>query len=589
MKREDATYNLPEGWVFASIADVIGASGVFMDGDWIESKDQNPNGKIRLIQLADIGDGIFRDRSNRFMTYERAIELNCTFLQFGDILIARMPDPLGRATIFPYFEENKYVTVVDVAIVRTAEGIHNKYLMNCLNSPLIRLQINSLETGTTRKRISRGNLAKIKIPVPPVQEQYAIVERIEELISKLDNSISSLKLAESQLKLFKQVLLNDSFEGKRTKKWRQTNTTAITAKEILSDIEAERQRTEQIEIEDWVNEVRIWEQNGRTTKRPVQPKKRKTLSIADAEIEKFPVLPEGWAYTKIANVSVIGTGITPLKSRTDYYQQGSIPWVTSGALNDWFIKEPSGYITEVAIAENNITIYPKNTLLVALYGEGKTRGKCSELLFDSATNQAIAAIVQTGLEQTVRAYLKWFLLKNYIQLRELASGGAQQNLNLSIIENTIFPVASPEEMKIIVEELDLNFSIIEHLEAMIAENLHQSEILRQKILDNAVRGKLVVQNPNNEPAVDFINRLKEEKAKTFLEKKTTRNKGNKAVMKNVNKTILQVLAESKKPMSAEDVWKQSKHRDNIEEFYAELKKVQNNVIEIKKGILSLSK
>lgn len=587
MTRENATYNLPKGWAFASIEDIIGASGVFMDGDWIESKDQNPNGEIRLIQLADIGDGNFRDRSNRFMTYERAIELNCTFLQFGDVLVARMPDPLGRATIFPYLEKDKYVTVVDVAIVRTAEGIHNKYLMNCLNSPLIRLQINSLETGTTRKRISRGNLSKIKIPVPPIQEQHAIVERIEELISELDNSVSSLKLAENQLKLFRQVLLNDSFEGKRTKNSRKTNITK-TADDLLSDIKFERQRIEQFELENWREEISKWEKTGRTTKRPIQPKKRKTLAITDAELEKVPVLPEGWAYTKIANVSVVGTGITPLKSRTDYYQQGSIPWVTSGALNDWFIKEPAEYITEVALTENHINVYPKHTLLIALYGEGKTRGKCSELLFDSAINQAIAAIVQTGLEETLRPYLKWFLLKNYIQLRELASGGAQQNLNLSIIENTIFPVASLEETKIIVEELELNFSIVEHLEAMIAENLHQSEILRHKILDDAVRGKLIAQNPIHEPAVDFINRLKEQRT-ALSEKKATPTKRNKVVMKNANKTILEVLSESKKPMSAEDVWKQSKHRDNIEEFYAELKKVQNNVIEIKKGILSLSK
>lgn len=588
MTRENATYNLPEGWTFASIEDIIGASGVFKDGDWIESKDQSPNGKIRLIQLADIGDGNFRDRSNRFMTYERAIELNCTFLQFGDILIARMPDPLGRATIFPYLEKDKYVTVVDVAIVRTAEGINNKYLMNCLNSPFIRLQINSLETGTTRKRISRGNLAKIKIPVPPVQEQHAIVERIEELISELDNSVSSLKLAENQLKLFRQVLLNDSFEGKRTKNWRATNN-GKTADDLLSDIEVERQKMEQIELENWRENINKWEKSESKTKKPIQPKKRKTLAITGGELDKLPVLPEGWAYTKIANVSVVGTGITPLKSRTDYYQQGIIPWVTSGALNEWFIKEPSDYITEVALIENHINVYPKHTLLIALYGEGKTRGKCSELLFDSATNQAIAAIVQTGLEQTLRTYLKWFLLKNYMQLRELASGGAQQNLNLSIIENTIFPVASLEEIKIIVEDLDLNFSIVEHLEAMIAKNLHQSEILRQKILDDAVKGKLIAQNPIHEPAVDFINHLKEQKAKDPSEKKTTPTKRNKAVMKNANKTILEVLSDSKKPMSAEDVWKQSKHRDNIEEFYAELKKVQNSVIEIKKGILSLSK
>jgi len=93
--------DLPPGWGMATISGLVGKDGVFKDGDWVESKDQDPNGDVRLIQLADIGDGEFRDRSSRFLTYEKAIELRCTLLNKGDVLVARMPDPLGRACIFP--------------------------------------------------------------------------------------------------------------------------------------------------------------------------------------------------------------------------------------------------------------------------------------------------------------------------------------------------------------------------------------------------------------------------------------------------------------------------------------------------------
>src|SRR5690348_15116201 len=92
---------LPTGWAAATLGELIGREGLFIDGDWIESKDQDPNGHVRLIQLADVGDGHFRDRSSRFLTHEKANELGCTFLQKGDLLIARMPDPLGRCCIFP--------------------------------------------------------------------------------------------------------------------------------------------------------------------------------------------------------------------------------------------------------------------------------------------------------------------------------------------------------------------------------------------------------------------------------------------------------------------------------------------------------
>ena len=92
---------LPTGWAFAQIPDLIANDGIFIDGDWVESKDQDPDGDVRLIQLADVGDGFYINKSNRFLTREKAVELGCTFLRKGDVLIARMPDPLGRACIFP--------------------------------------------------------------------------------------------------------------------------------------------------------------------------------------------------------------------------------------------------------------------------------------------------------------------------------------------------------------------------------------------------------------------------------------------------------------------------------------------------------
>src|SRR6266568_6955653 len=92
---------LPPGWALANLPDMLAQDGVFSDGDWVESKDQDPGGDVRLIQLADVGDGSYRNRSARFLTSSKAHELGCTFLQPGDVLIARMPDPLGRACLFP--------------------------------------------------------------------------------------------------------------------------------------------------------------------------------------------------------------------------------------------------------------------------------------------------------------------------------------------------------------------------------------------------------------------------------------------------------------------------------------------------------
>ena len=169
-------------WESVSLSDIISEEGVFVDGDWVESKDQNPNGSIRLTQLADIGVGDFLDRSHRFLTKEKASELKCTYIEHGDILVARMPDPIGRACIFPGIEQ-RCVTVVDVCIIRpNNSNICNRWLMWTINSPRFKQQLEQYLTGTTRQRISRKNLQKLKIPLPPIEEQ----RRIAAILDKAD-------------------------------------------------------------------------------------------------------------------------------------------------------------------------------------------------------------------------------------------------------------------------------------------------------------------------------------------------------------------------------------------------------------------
>lgn len=169
--------------------------GLFKDGDWIESKDQDPNGDVRIIQLADIGVGQFIDKSSRFMTLEKTRELNCTYLQEGDILIARMPDPIGRACILPATLQ-VCVTAVDVCIVRLdSKEIDSRWLMHKINSNGFNHQILQFVTGTTRKRISRGNLSKLKIDIPPIDEQ----KRIAVILDKAEEiKITSVKTSQTR-------------------------------------------------------------------------------------------------------------------------------------------------------------------------------------------------------------------------------------------------------------------------------------------------------------------------------------------------------------------------------------------------------
>lgn len=182
---------LPAGWHTETLSEVA-RGGLFSDGDWVESKDQDPAGGVRLTQLADVGVADFRDRSDRRLREDQASRLGCTFLQPDDILVARMPDPLGRACLVPP-NIGRAVTVVDVAILRPARAdVDRRYVMWALNSPQASAQAESMQSGTTRKRISRKNLGTVTIPVPELAEQRRIVEILEDHLSRLDAATQGL-------------------------------------------------------------------------------------------------------------------------------------------------------------------------------------------------------------------------------------------------------------------------------------------------------------------------------------------------------------------------------------------------------------
>jgi type I restriction enzyme S subunit len=202
------------GWRSVTLEDLVANEGVFVDGDWVESKDQDPSGDVRLIQLADVGDGEYRNRSERFLTTAKASELGCTFLEPGDLLVARMPDPLGRACIFPG-DRRRCVTVVDVAIVRSRNPeVNARWLMHCLNAPQFRQVVTSLQGGSTRQRISRRNLAKIVFPLPPLQWQVRVVEEIEKQFSRLDEAVANLKRVTAGLTRYRAATLAGAFAVK---------------------------------------------------------------------------------------------------------------------------------------------------------------------------------------------------------------------------------------------------------------------------------------------------------------------------------------------------------------------------------------
>ena len=256
-------------------------------------------------------------------------------------------------------------------------------------------------------------------------------------------------------------------------------------------------------------------------------------------------LPDGWAWSRIKNISLIGTGATPLKSNSTYYKDGTIPWITSAATSKASITLPTDYITNLALAETNCTIYPVGTLIIAMYGEGKTRGQISELDIEACTNQACAALRVLGESKPLRQYVKLYFQYSYGSLRQKAKGGQQPNLNQTIIADTLIPIPPYKEIDRVIMFASDCFDLVDTIEEDKAAVLDGIGCIKKCILDLAIRGQLVPQDPADEPASVLLERIRAEKEELIKQGKIKRDKKESVIFRGEDNSYYEKMADGK--------------------------------------------
>ena len=476
-------FKLPSGWSYSTIENMISLDGLFVDGDWVETKDQDPKGDVRLIQLADIGVNNFKNKSNRFMNIEKAKKLNCTFLKNNDILIARMPDPLGRACLFSHSNQ-KCVTVVDVAVIRTGKnGCIPKWLMYAINSPQIRNKMISLQSGTTRKRISKNNLSKFLYPIPSISEQRRIIESIEKLFSKLDEAINLIENIQLQLTQYGQSLLKFTFEGKLTEKWRTKNNL---------DIEPELKIIRKLNNENL-------------------QKKSKSMIETPENISKLHSIPKNWVWVRLGFLSkLITKGSSPKWQGVKYVDEG-ILFITSENVGTGKILLTKPKFLEEKFNEiEKRSILQKGDVLTNIVGGSIGRTAIYDLKNIANINQAVALIRIHDMVN--RNYIQHVLnspaILHYMFLEKVDV--ARANLSLQNVSDFPIPLTSMKEQEQIILKIEEGFSLIKNTENIINSLLKQLNDMKSTILKQAFEGKLVLQDPNEESAEIFLQKIKQE-------------------------------------------------------------------------------
>ena len=402
--------------------------------------------------------------------YEENQNLSKYKLFEGDIIIAMTGGTIGKLAIvqenlgklylnqrvgkFEVINHEKFVQEYVYWIARGVEERIKKLAWGGAQPNVSNKQIENMDFILPSKEIQSKIISFLNdLKNNKLKQNYYFDEKCEKYIINLQynginlNNIQiETSAQQSLLKQLKQTILQEAIEGKLTAKWRAKNPDIGTAKELLEQIKTEKEKL----IKD--KKIKL--------SKPLPP-------INEDEIP-FDI-PQNWEWCRLGDISFVGTGATPLTSEPKYYN-GDINWITSSATGADFVTEAETKITELALKETNCQIYPIGTLVIAMYGQGKTRGQITELMIDSATNQACAAISIYLKDKALNQFIKKYFQKIYLEIRELASGGAQPNLNMQKVKDTMIALPPLEEQKEIVATIEKLFTLCNELESEINRN-----------------------------------------------------------------------------------------------------------------------
>ncbi|WP_312961655.1 restriction endonuclease subunit S [Stutzerimonas nitrititolerans] len=376
-------------------------------------------------------------------------------------------------------------------------GVSKDYLFRFLPSIALGGQQKNALMGNT---LNSESMAQLLVPIPPLAEQHRIVAKVDELMALCDRLEARQADAESAHAQLVQALLDSLTQARDpedfAQSWQRLAEHFHTLFTTESSIDALRQTLLQLAVmgklvpQDPNDEPasdllkHIAEEKAQLV---VGGKIKKQKPLADVtEAEKSFALPDSWVWIRLEEIAQVGTGATPLRTNPKYFDLATVNWVTSGETSQDFIRETEQRVSALALAETNLTVYPPHTLIIAMYGQGKTRGQISELLIDACTNQACAAIQLFDPDESHRRYVKYFFVKSYDDLRMLAAGGAQPNLNLGKIKETVIPLPPLAEQHRIVAKVDQLMALCDQLKARLNQARQVHEQLANALVEQAV-------------------------------------------------------------------------------------------------------
>ena len=366
-----------------------------------------------LVRTTDLANSI-RSEKRVYISKESYDFLQNSNLHGGEVVLPNIGS-IGDVYIVPSDLYPKMSLAPNAIMFKTQ--LCDKYYFYYFLSKIGNLQLQEISQSTAMDKFNKTDLKSLRVICPPLSEQQKIANYLDKVCGEVDEMIALQKQMIEELKAYKQSVITE----------------AVT-KGLNPDVPMKDSGI------DWIGEV-----------------------------------PKHWGTPAISYVAAISSGSTPDRNNPLFWKNGDINWIKTGELQNNRISESEEKVTEHALNNTSLKLYPKNTILIAMYGQGKTRGMTALLDVPCTTNQACAALSVRN-DNLCCEYLWKCLMGAYDAIREKAVGTGQPNLNSELISKFVITLPPINEQKEIVNYID---EIIPQIDALIAIKQAKIEELKE--------------------------------------------------------------------------------------------------------------
>lgn len=388
--------------------------------------------------------------------------------------------------------------VSHIAVAQVETGVSHRYFYYWLST----VDFAHYVHATTLPSLQISKVKGISAPFPPSAEQTRIADALDELLSDLEAGVTALERVRAKLKHYRAAVLKAAVEGALTAEWRKQHPDPEPASVLLTRILAERRRR--------------WEEAQLTKfkeagKPPPKNWKAKYKEPVPPDTTGLPPLPRGWCWATVEQLSQVSSGQTPAGMPTESEHDGKVAWYRVSDMNtvgnETWMSE-GGMLLSLSTAQSlRLKQFPAGSIIFPKRGGAIATNKKRRLKFSAACDLNIMIV---SPEPASAAYLWLFFLS--LDLARLSDGSNVPQINNPDILPRVVGLPPPPEQAEIVEAVEDQLSVIEHLEGDIEAKLKSAGALRQSILRHAFSGRLVPQDANDEPGALLLKRIAAERA-----------------------------------------------------------------------------